>query len=73
MKKSLDEIEAGDKVYYTSRYYSKILKVDRVTSTTIICGTEKFRKQMVVRYRQIHGVVVTFQYLLKVWKSNILK
>lgn len=45
MKKSLDEIEAGDKVYYTSRYYSKILKVDRVTSTTIICGTEKFRKQ----------------------------
>ena len=43
MKKSLDEIEAGDKVYYTSRYYSKILKVDRVTSTTIICGTEKFR------------------------------
>lgn len=45
MKKSLDEIEAEDKVYYTSRYYSKILKVDRVTSTTIICGTEKFRKQ----------------------------
>ena len=70
MKKSLDEIEAGDKVYYTSRYYSKILKVDRVTSTTIICGTEKFRKQ---NGRQIHGVVVTFQYLLKVWKSNILK
>ena len=32
-------------MYYTSRYYSKILKVDRVTSTTIICGTEKFRKQ----------------------------
>ena len=73
MKKSLDEIEAGDKVYYTSRYYSKILKVDRVTSTTIICGTEKFESKMVVRYRQIHGVVVTFQYLLKVWKSNILK
>jgi len=45
MKKSLDEIEAGDEVYYNSRYYSKILKVDRVTSTTIICGTEKFRKQ----------------------------
>ena len=45
MKKSLDEIEAGDEVYYNSRYYSKILKVDRVTPTTIICGTEKFRKQ----------------------------
>ena len=45
MKKSLDEIEAGDEVYYTSRYYSKILKVDRVTSTTIVCGSEKFRKQ----------------------------
>jgi hypothetical protein len=42
MKKSLDEIEAGDEVYYNSRYYSKILKVDRVTPTTIICGTEKF-------------------------------
>lgn len=26
MKKSLDEIEAGDKVYYTSRYYSKYSK-----------------------------------------------
>lgn len=35
----------GDEVYYTSRYYSKILKVDRVTSTTIVCGSEKFRKQ----------------------------
>jgi len=66
MKKSLDEIEAGDEVYYNSRYYSKILKVDRVTPTTIICGTESLESKMVVRYRQIHGVVVTFQYLLKV-------
>lgn len=73
MKKSLDEIEAGDKVYYTSRYYSKILKVDRVTSTTIIVEPKSLESKMVVRYRQIHGVVVTFQYLLKVWKSNILK
>lgn len=45
MEKSLNEIKAGDKVYYTSPYVSRILKVDRVTPTTIICGTEKFRKQ----------------------------
>ena len=64
MKKSLDEIEAGDEVYYTSRYYSKILKV--LLQLLSFVEAKSLESKMVARYRQIHGVVVTFQYLLKV-------
>lgn len=41
---SLFDIQAGDEVYATSRYQSRILTVDRVTNTQIICGSEKFNK-----------------------------
>lgn len=41
---SLQDIQAGDEVYSTSRYQNRILKVDRTTKTQIICGSEKFNR-----------------------------
>lgn len=42
---SLQDIQAGDEVYSTSRYQNRILKVDRTTRTQIICGSEKFNRE----------------------------
>lgn len=43
--KTLYDIQPGDQVMCKSNYTSCILKVDRVTPTLIICGTQKFRKE----------------------------
>lgn len=42
---TLDDIIAGDEVLLSSRYSLQIIKVDRVTSTLIICGNNKYRKR----------------------------
>lgn len=41
---SLYDIEAGDNVYFTSRYQEGILEVTHTTATQIVCGAQRFRR-----------------------------
>lgn len=43
--KELKDLQAGDEVIVDSLYDRTIAKVDRVTKTQIVIGTERFRKQ----------------------------
>lgn len=42
---SLDDIRPGDKVLCHYTHSSRILQVDRITPTLIICGYNKFKKK----------------------------
>ena len=40
----LSQLRAGDMVYYTNSYQTKIITVTRVTKTLIICSNLKFQR-----------------------------
>lgn len=42
--KTLHDVQPGDQVLYRTNCYAKIIKVDRVTPTLIVCNNNKFRK-----------------------------
>jgi len=42
----LEKLKAGDKVIYNRHYYnSRIIKVERITKTMVISGTNRFSKK----------------------------
>lgn len=44
IKKTLDDIQSGDKVLAVSKYVKRIIQVTRTTPTLIVCGASKYRK-----------------------------